>query len=324
MKNVVESNIKKMAFQVARNTFFKEYPEHFKDLCERALNTSKTKEIPFLHSKVNGLILPPYMTEEQVRIYTTFQTRPGDVFLVTYPKSGTTWLAEIIRCIAQPKESDKENLIGGPVPTFDMATQEQLEAVPSPRYMSTHLPFSLLPRSSEHEVKYIYLARNPKDVAVSYFHFSSMPFLNFDGTWEEFLQYFMKGNIPGGSYFDHVLEWWSHQDDENILFLKYEDLKKDLKSQVKIIAEFLGFKFSDEEAKAVVKQCTFQAMKSNSNQDISKFVDKLFKKGSHLRKGIVGDWKNHFSDEQLEEFDKLYQSRLNGTGLKFEFQSVAE
>ncbi len=320
MKNLVESNMKKMAFQIVRNTVFKEYPEHFKNLCELALNASKTEEIPFLHSQVNGSILPPFMTEEQVKICSTFQTRPEDVFLVTYPKSGTTWLAEIIRCIAQPKESEKEKLLGGSVPTFDIATHKQLEAVPSPRYMSTHLPFYLLPRSSEHEVKYIYLARNPRDLAVSFFHFSSMPFLNFDGTWEDFLQYFMKGNIPGGSYFDHVLEWWSHKDDENVLFLKYEELKKDLKSQVKIIAEFLGFKFSDEEAQAVVEQFTFQAMKSNSNLDLSKLVGKLFKKGSHLRKGIVGDWKNHFSDEQLAEFDRLCQSRLKGTGLDFEFQ----
>ena len=98
---------------------------------------SKTEEVPFRHSEVDGMILPPFMVEEQVRTCTQFQTSPGDIFLVTYPKAGTTWLSEIIRRIAQPKGSEKEKLLGGPIPVFDIATQEQLEAVPSPRYMSS-------------------------------------------------------------------------------------------------------------------------------------------------------------------------------------------
>ncbi len=325
MKNLVKSNIKKLMLKIARHTVFREFPEHSKNQFEQAMmNGSKTKEMPFLHSKVKGLIWPALITEEQLRNCITFQTSPDDVFLVTYPKSGTMWLAEIVRCIAQPKDSGKANHIGGTVPMFDFANHEQLETLLSPRYMSTHLPFALVPRSSEHTVKYIYLARNPKDVAVSFFHFMcSAPVFDFDGTWEEFLQYFIKGNLPaGGSYFDHILEWWSHKDDENVLFLKYEDLKKDLKSQVKIIAEFLGFKLSDEEAQAVAEKCTFQAMKSNPNLEVNKF-SKVIKKGSHLRKGVVGDWKNHFSNEQLKEFNKLYQSRLKGTGLEFEFQSIS-
>ena len=57
-------------------------------------------------------------------------------------------------------------------------------------------------------------------------------------------------------------------------------------------------------------------MKSNPNLEVNKF-SKLSKKSSHLRKGVVGDWKNHFSDEQLAEFNKLYESRLKGTGLQF-------
>ena len=90
------------------------------------------------------------------------------------------------------------------------------------------------------------------------------------------------------------------------------------KAQVKIIAKFLGFNFSDEEAKAVAEKCTFQAMKSNPNLQVNKF-SQIFRKDSHLRKGVVGDWKNHFSDEQLAEFDKLYDFKLKGTGLEFEF-----
>ncbi len=324
MKNFVESNIKKLAFQFARNTVLKDLPDHVKNgLFEQVMDGCKNQEIPFLHSKVNGLIFPAFMSEKKLRDCTTFKTRPGDVFLVTYPKSGTVWITEIVRQLNKLKNSCKEDIVDVKVSRFEVENHKQIEALPSPRYITTHLPFALVPRSSKRDVKYIYLARNPRDVAVSFFYFMrQMPLLRFDGTWEEFLEYFMKGDVPYGSYFDHVLEWWSHQDDENVLFLQYEELKKDLKVQVKIIAEFLGLKLSDEEAKAVAEKCTFQAMKSNPNLDMNKIPPKLLKIvkiDSHFRKGIVGDWKNHFSDEQLEAFDELSQSRINETGLEFEF-----
>ena len=240
-------------------------------------------------------------------------------FLVTYPESGTVWLTEIVSQLGKLKNSGNE---WDKVPVFELENHQQLQALSSPRYMTTHLPFSLVPHSSEQNLKYIYLARNPKDVAVSFFYFMrQMPLLGFDGTWDEFLKCFMKGDVPYGSYFDHVLSWWSHKDDDNVLFLHYEELKQDLQGQIKIIAEFLGLKLSDEEIKAVAEKCSLQAVKSKSNFEnkIPPQLLKILNKDSPLHQGIVGGWKNHFSGEQLAAFDRLYQSRLNETGLEFQF-----
>ncbi|MBE9167854.1 sulfotransferase domain-containing protein [Pleurocapsales cyanobacterium LEGE 06147] len=316
----MKNTLKALSFNILSNTVMKDMPTKIKKQLKQSwLDSSNTETSLFLQTtRSNGYVLPNFITEEDLKSFCTFKTRPGDVFLGSYPKSGTTWLAEIVRCIVKPRSSGKENF----VPLFEVADYEQLEALPSPRCISTHLPFALLPHNNENNVKYIYIARNPKDVAVSAYHFfEGIPIFGFKRsrcTWEEFLENFMKGEVPGGSYFDHSLGWWTHKDDDNVLFLKYEELKKDLQSQVKIIAEFLGFHFSDEEAEYVAERCTFQAMKSNSNLPIHKLTK--FFKTSHLRKGIVGDWKNHFSDEQLEQFQKLYESRLNGTGLNFEFE----
>ena len=318
----LKSNVTKVTFFFAKHTVLKALPDHFKNLLEHVLlYGSKTEKVPFLHCKINGFILPAFITEEQLRLCTTFKTRPGDVFVVNYPKSGTVWLSQIIRCIVKPKPSEQENLLGGQLPMLEVVDHKKINALPSPRYLFTHLPFDLVPRGSKHDVKYIYLARNPKDLAVSQFHsMCSLPSFIFNSTWEKFLECFMEGNVPLGSYFDHVLAWWACKDDENVLFLKYEDLKKDIQGQVKIIAEFLGVQLSNSEAKAVAEKCTFQAMKANPNVGTNKFTKFFIKKGksSHLRKGIVGDWENHFSNEQLEVFQKLYQSRMDGTGLEFE------
>lgn len=57
--------------------------------------------------------------------------------------------------------------------------------------------------------KYIYVARNPKDTAVSlYHHFKSFKVYEFDGDWNCFFELFMTGDVESGSWFDHVLPWW--------------------------------------------------------------------------------------------------------------------
>ena len=314
--------MKKLQFSIMKNTVLRSMPDNMKEHVENAfLYGCKTEELNFLHTRVDEYILPALMSEKDVRLCSNFKSRPGDVFLITYPKSATTWLSAIVRSIVS-KDSEGP-LMGDTGPLFEVANHEKLEAAPSPRYMVTHLQPNLLPYNSEDGVKYIYLARNPRDVVVSYYHFMcKTKIFNFDGTWDDFVTCFMKGDLPYGSYFDHVLEWWSRKDNENVLFLKYEELKKDLKGQIKIIADFIGFKFSDEQAEAVAEQCTFQAMKGKYNKSVSTHaLSKMFNQDSHLRKGIVGDWKNHFSDQQLEEFHQLYKSRMGDTGLEFEFEA---
>jgi hypothetical protein len=118
--------------------------------------------------------------------------------------------------------------------------------------------------------KYIYVARNPKDVVVSLFHFLNAHKL-FPADWKfsDSLSMFMKGDVGYGSWFDHVLGWWAHRDDPNILFLKYEDMQKDLADSVQKIATFIGSTISEEQFQDVVKQCEFKSMKSNPQANYS-------------------------------------------------------
>ena len=68
---------------------------------------------------------------------------------------------------------------------------------PSPRLIKSHLPYHVIPMSKEESKrsKYIYVARNPKDVAVSFYHFiqSFDPGRYFNGTWEFFVKLFLEG-----------------------------------------------------------------------------------------------------------------------------------
>ena len=57
---------------------------------------------------------------------------------------------------------------------------------------------------------------------------------------------YLEGKLEFGDYFDHLLSWWPHRNDKNVLIMKYEDMKKDLKSSVTTIASFLGRNLSPE------------------------------------------------------------------------------
>lgn len=129
--------------------------------------------------------------------------------IVNYPKSRILWLLEIVHSMTKSKDAEKQDFL----PIFELADEEQLEALSSSRCMLTNLPFALLLQNNETNVKYIYIARNPRDIGVfQYYFFQEMSIFvcqNFKNThtWTEFLEYFMKEEVPGGLYVDNVLEW---------------------------------------------------------------------------------------------------------------------
>lgn len=74
-----------------------------------------------------------------------------------------------------------------------------------------------------------------------------------------FLAYFA---VTFGLHYDHVLGWWEQRDDANILILTYEDRIKDPGYAVDKIAKFLGKKISPETRDLIIRQTSFEAMKS--------------------------------------------------------------
>ncbi|XP_078367428.1 sulfotransferase 1C2-like, partial [Oculina patagonica] len=116
---------------------------------------------------------------------------------------------------------------------------------------------------------------------------------------------------------NHVLDWWKHKDNPNVLFLKYEDLQKDLSSHVRIIANFLNKPLSDDLISRIAEQCTFSGMKKNASSYAIKNEEG---ETSLLRKGVVGDWKNYFTPDLNERFEKEVLAKLEGSGLEFDFE----
>ena len=100
-------------------------------------------------------------------------------------------------------------------------------------------------------------------------------------------------------------------------------MKKDLASAVAQIATFMGYSLTDDIIKSIAEATTFDKMKDNPAASKKHTFDAEFNKDgsvSFIRKGEVGDWKNHLSEEQSAKIDALVEKHLAGTGLVFQYE----
>ncbi|CAH1802423.1 unnamed protein product [Owenia fusiformis] len=129
---------------------------------------------------------------------------------------------------------------------------------------------------------------------------------------------FMKGNIIYGNYMEHVMEYYNaSKTNDNILIVAYEDVKKHPEKQIRRLAKFLGTQLSDAEMEEILGYTTFEVMSKNpnTNHEGSPFFD--FTRSKFMRKGIVGDWKNHFTVAQSEMFDVWIEEHIKQSDIKF-------
>ena len=281
------------------------------------------KHTIFKNGKGGKVTFPPFVTQKDLDlIQEKFVVRDSDIFVVAYPKSGTTWMEQIVHLMLNNGiQGDK--VLSEAVPWVEGINrydgfEKLLEQQSNPRRFHSHLPYHLMPGVKLSRAKYIYVARNPKDNAIS-FYFHSCSKLGYDGTWDQFFNLYVQGKVGYGSFFDHVLDWWkASQNSDNILFLKYEDLKRDLRQAVQTVADFLELELDRDLREAIVAQSSFESMAANPKANLD-WVPQRPQFPKHMRKGVIGDWRNHFSPEQNEIFDLTYSNCMQDSGLHFDF-----
>ena len=258
------------------------------------------------------------------------------------------WSQEIIWQITrgfQPDEAKKVPLgsrspfieFGSLFPTFasEDASKEELEMMKSaplfqsdplthtkslenPRVIKSHLPVTMLNPEIFKVSKVVYVARNPKDACVSYFHHCSNPMYGQLKDFDKFAEFFKRGSLMFGDYWHHLKTAYKLKDNPNVKIVWFEEMKKDLPKVIRELCDFLGYQLSAETVSALVDHVSIENMRQiGVDQAPPEWKEAIEK---HFRKGKVGDWKNYFQGEKLDEWNKWIEESLKGTDIKISFE----
>ena len=270
------------------------------------------------------------LVENLETIHKEFTFIDGDIVVASHPKSGTTWMQNIVSLLINDGNLEKVKdqplylqvpwLEGKEDPDCDCG-YKLLEHRSSPRLMKTHVYGLLVPPAMLKKAKIVYIVRNPKDVAVSYFHmhraYQFLPYV----PWDEFItELFLPGKLLYGLWHKHAIYWWEmSKSHPNILFLHYETLVKELKAHIEKIAAFLGKELSVDAIKKVVEESSFTSMKANKNVNYSQVRVMGHEISLFIRKGKVGDWMNYFTTAQNRLFEQKFETWMAQTDLQIDF-----
>ena len=257
-----------------------------------------------------------FSTDESWQRGLDYKPDPTDVFIVTPPKCGTTWMQQIVHGLRTRGSMDFEE-ISCVVPWINVAHDLGIEInapqVAYPKAFKSHLPLDENPQGG----KYIVILRNPHDALVSHYYF-------FEGFFFEKgaidIEAFAKEYyIPRRAVFEHIQALWDRRKDDNILPLCYENMKADLPRTIERVAEFIGIALDDELLEIVTRQSDIKFMQAHENQ----FEEFLFRKIrgpamklpvegklSKVRDGQVGDAKIILPEHIKKELDDIWRNEL--------------
>ncbi|XP_038215329.1 sulfotransferase family cytosolic 1B member 1-like [Zerene cesonia] len=293
----------------------------------------------------------PHKYKEEAEDIYNIPVKPDDVYVVTFPRSGTTWTQELVWLVKNDLdfESAKETPLTFRFPYLDISILmhpvllkpiiEDSIANPSkfhlaemakpgvvkvanlksPRFIKSHLPLSLLPPGLLDTAKVVYVARDPRDAAVSFYYLSK----TFGGAPKDFKtywNYFIRGLHHYLPVFEHVKEAWNMRHHPNLLFLFYEELSKDLPAVIRRVADFLGKEMTQEQVMKLADHLNFSNFKDNAsfnNVDFGHPSIVFDQQAPFIRKGKVGGWRDHFDDEMVEQADRWLKENLADTDLRY-------
>ncbi|KAL1534725.1 cytosolic sulfotransferase 17-like [Salvia divinorum] len=284
--------------------------------------------------QLEGFWLLPQFVKPIKRVINHYNPLPSDVMLVTFPKTGTTWLKSLLYSILN--RSSKHKLVAEhphelvpflEIQVFAEVDEPPVLAAPSngPRLFATHIPYQLMAKTLDSsQCKVVYLTRNPKDTLVSLWHFvNKWNKENPNQSWslDDATDKFCRGVSLYGPYYDHVIGYkeLSLKRPENVMFVTFEEMLEDPHNYVKKLGDFLGCPFEEgDEVDEIVKNCSIEVL---SSHDVNKSEESpawfSLPYNSFFRKGKIGDYKNYLSDECVKRIDILTKDKFHSLGFMY-------
>jgi hypothetical protein len=250
-----------------------------------------------------------------------FRSREDDIFIVTYPRSGTTWMQMVLYQLTTDGRMDFTH-ISEVSPWFERslalgtAEARDFESLPSPRIFKSHLPYMWLPGGG----RYIYITRDGADVAVSYYHLYRSH-LGFEGSFSDFFERFISGRVQYKSWFKHVAGWQARRGRPDVLFVSYEDMLASLGSVVGEVAGFCGLEIDEARLDRVLRRCDFEFMKKHQGRfdhATKVLMDRGIRPESFIRKGGGGEGADRMTGRQKKDFRRLVEKPVKHPAIELD------
>jgi len=267
-------------------------------------------------------------------IWNDFEFRDDDIIIATYAKSGTTWLQQIV---AQLLFDGAEGLETAEMsPWMDLRVPPKEVKLPfviaqeHRRFLKTHLPTDALVFSEK--AKYVYIARDGRDVLWSMYNHH----INANEVWYDALnktpgrvgppiekppasieQYFSEwldqDGRPWWPFWENIQSWWEIRDLPNVYFLHFENLKRDMPAEIRLLAAFLDIPINEDKWDDILLHCSFDYMKANATKSVP--LGGAFWDGgaqTFIHKGVNGRWREVLSEEDILRYEQRAAAELGG------------
>jgi hypothetical protein len=263
---------------------------------------------------------------------------PGkqDVFVMTYAKSGTNWMMQIVWQLIHHGEGEFDHihsvvpwpdavLISPAMKNYAIPLDQAVEWQTAPerkRVIKTHLNWELLPYSED--ARYIAVLRDPKDVFVSAYFFlrdsglgPAMP------SADTMYRIFLAGkSFLGGSWAVNAAGFWAQRNKPNVLVVSFAEMKRDLEGIVRRVAGFLDIHVSEEVIREVCRKASFDYMKGIDGR-FAPFQSVPWRKRSQMmRKGKQGASSELLSPERQREMDAVCMAELQRLGSDLPYDEI--
>ncbi|CAH1401503.1 unnamed protein product [Nezara viridula] len=325
------------------------------EIVEEELNNELKEDYPgdkaeWCYAGETKYLLPGRFADIADELY-DFEGRPDDVWIVTFPRSGTTLSQHLVWLLMNNFDYEKANEMNvwsrSPFYEFHLfmhndtakalledndpeAVQvlkelsvpapERLKTMESPRLIKTHLPLTLLPKGVETN-KIIYVARNPKDVLPSYYFLLRLwKTTDYKASFLQFWKQFKNGHVPWGPFWSHILEAWDCKDNDNFLFLFYEELAQDLPKAIYKIADFLEIEVTEEQVMGLADHMSISNFSKNKSVNMEDLRNTgIFNESepSFIRKGKKRERPEEYTAEVEAEIEEWINEHYETTDLRF-------
>jgi hypothetical protein len=243
-----------------------------------------------------------------------------DVFLVSYPRSGNTWLRFLLGNLINPKQPVTFSNIESRIPEIYFNRDRCLRTLPRPRILKSHESFQ------PHYPRVIYVVRDPRDVAISYYHHNvKVRNIAEDYSLESFVPRFIAGEFDRkfGTWRDNVLSWLAARgEDPNFLMARYEDLKNETEPTLRKIVCFLdrcSFHPIASDSSALlrsIEMSSVERMRELEARESRTWVltrntrsDKPF-----VRTAIIGQWRSQLPQKSAMEIELAWGDLMQRLG----------